>query len=472
MNMEGRLICGTIIIVLATTIACNASNGIDFKPLDKAVVDELNSTNTPGCAVAVVSGDKIIYAKSFGVANLETGQPLKPDALFNIGSTTKMFTAYTLLSLAEDGKLDINKPIGNYIKGLSPRLSNVTASQLLSHTSGLEDLSSLPEEDWDYQSGLGRYVHSVNDSMLFTEPGDVFSYSNPGFDIAGYLIEVVSGKPYADAVEERVLKPLGMNNSTFHLEYAITYPCQMSMGHESFITGKMEVMRPYDEVANQWPAGFLISNIYDMAKFTIAMMNNGSLHGKQILSPTIIKEMTAPHARQYEGNANMSYGYGMDINTFDCRDVGHMGNAMGFSSICTMVPERKIAVTLLDNVVGNNMLTSARTALGLMMPLKPEGQLVPLPMNQSEMAEYVGNYTTGAGTVHRIRVVNGNLSWSQGGKLLPDQHPMELPLLKLSNNGEFGIKYTGFMAPVQFARGKDGKVKYFHIHTRAFLKES
>jgi len=472
MNAMIRLLCSTIIVLLATTIACIATDEIDLSPLDKAIVSELNSANTPGCTVAVVSGDKIIYAKAFGVANLETGQPLELDALFNIGSTTKMFTAYTLLSLAEDGKVDIHKPIGNYIKGLSPGLSNVTAAQLISHTAGLEDLSTIPEQDWDYQSGLGRYVHSMNDSMLFTEPGDVFSYSNPGFDIAGYLIEVVSGKPYADAVDERVLRPLCMNNTTFHLEYAVTHT--MSQGHNPFATGKMAVMRPYDEVAGQWPAGFLLSNIYDMTKFATAMMNNGTLDGKQVLSSSIIKEMRTPRARQHQINANMSYGYGTDINTFDFGDIGHMGNAAGFSSIVMMVPERRIAVIFLDNGLGNNMLDSTKKAFGLMMPMRPEMQKEPMEMSQEEMAEYVGTYTTTSGTVYGVKAVDGNLSLSQGGKLLPGQHEMEWPLFKLSNNDEFGYKdpsYT-FLIPVQFSRGQDGTVKYFHTRTRAYLKVS
>lgn len=472
MNAMMRLLCSTIIVLLATTIACNATDGINLTPLDKTIAEEMNSTHTPGCVVAIVNGEKVIYLKSYGVANLETGEPLSPDALFNIGSTTKMFTAYTLLSLAEEGKVDINKPIGNYIKGLSPRLSNVTAAQLMSHTAGLADLSTNPEKDWDYASGLAKYVHSMNDSMLFTEPGDVFSYSNPGWDIAGYLIEVVSGKPYADAVDERVLRPLCMNNSTFYLEYAVTHT--MSQGHNPFATGKMGVMRPYDEVVNQWPAGFLLSNIYDMAKFATAMMNNGTLDGKQVLSPSIIKEMRTPRALEYQNNANMSYGYGMDINSFDFGDIGHMGNALGFSSVVTMVPERKLAVILLDNVVGNNMLDSTKKAFELMMPVKPEVQKEPMKMSQDEMAEYVGNYTTTSGTVYGVKVVDGNLTLSQGGKLLPGQHEMEWPLFKLSNNDEFGYQdpnYT-FLIPVQFSRGQDGKVKYFHTRTRAFLKES
>ncbi|HWQ48500.1 MAG TPA: serine hydrolase domain-containing protein [Methanosarcina sp.] len=94
----------------------NASNVIDFSSLDKTIQEELNVTNTPGCAVAIASGDKIVYAKGFGVANVETGQPVTPETLFMIGSTTKPFTAYTLLSTVEEGKVNINKPVGLGLK--------------------------------------------------------------------------------------------------------------------------------------------------------------------------------------------------------------------------------------------------------------------------------------------------------------------------------------------------------------------
>lgn len=112
---------------------------IDFSTLEKVALEELREKNTPGAAVAIVSGDRIIYAKGLGVSNIETVAPVTPDLLFRIASTTKMFTAALLVSLAEEGRLNLNEPIGKYVKGLSPKLSRITSHQLLSHTAGLID---------------------------------------------------------------------------------------------------------------------------------------------------------------------------------------------------------------------------------------------------------------------------------------------------------------------------------------------
>jgi CubicO group peptidase (beta-lactamase class C family) len=114
---------------------------VDFTQLEKVALQELKETNTPGAAVAVVSGDRLVFAKGFGVANIETGAPVTPDTLFRIGSVTKMFTAAVLAILAEERRIKINEPIGKYAKGLNPKLSLVTAHQLLSHTAGMTDES-------------------------------------------------------------------------------------------------------------------------------------------------------------------------------------------------------------------------------------------------------------------------------------------------------------------------------------------
>src|SRR5688572_10518583 len=105
----------------------------DFSQLEKVVLDELKETNTPGATVAIVSGDRVIYAKGFGTSNIETGAPMMPNMLFRIGSTTKMFTAAALVTLAEDGRIKLDEPVGNYIKGLNPKIAQLTAHQLLSH---------------------------------------------------------------------------------------------------------------------------------------------------------------------------------------------------------------------------------------------------------------------------------------------------------------------------------------------------
>jgi CubicO group peptidase (beta-lactamase class C family) len=106
----------------------------DFSQLEKVVLEELRETNTPGATVAIVSGERVIYTKAFGISNVETGAPMTPDMLFRIGSTTKMFTALALVTLAEDGKLKLDEAIGRHVDGLNPRIAVLTAHQLLTHT--------------------------------------------------------------------------------------------------------------------------------------------------------------------------------------------------------------------------------------------------------------------------------------------------------------------------------------------------
>ncbi len=465
-----EVLCISLISVLIAQPTLAASNITDFSDLDKVIQEELNMTNTPGCAVAIVSDNKIVYAKGFGVANIETGQPVTPDTLFLIGSTTKAFTAYTLLSLAEEGTVDTNKPIGTYIKDLSPRLSNLTASQLLSHTAGLKDISNpdkAVKECFDVESGLGKYIRSLNDSSFFTDPGDVFSYSNTGFSLAGYLIQIVGGRPFSDAMDERILKPLGMNNSTFHLEMAVTHP--MSMGH-IVNTPKVRVMRPFQYCVPIWPAGYLFSNVLDMARFAEALMNNGTLNGKQILSSSIIKEISTPHARLYSVYPDGSYGYGIIMHNYrGVNIIEHEGNDEGFFCVFKMVPEYKFALIILNNGGSTNMPNSTKKAFELMLPLKPEDQLKLMKMNQSEMAKYAGSYSGEDQDIQHTENITSVII--KDGKLLLKIKGLEVPLEKVGDD-QFIIATPDVPDPryIGFVPGKDGRIKYLHDGLRAFPK--
>jgi CubicO group peptidase (beta-lactamase class C family) len=466
-----ELLCSILMAVMIAPSAFAASNVTDFSALDKAIQEELNVTNTPGCAVAIVSDNKIVYAKGFGLANVETGQPVTPETLFLIGSTTKALTAYTLLSLAEEGKVDIKKPVGNYIKCLSPRLSSLTAGQLLSHTAGLKDISEpgkAMKECFDVESGLGGYIRNLNDSSFFTYPGEVFSYSNTGFSLAGYLVQIVGGKPFPDAVDEMVLKPLGMNNSTFHLEMAVTH--SMSMGHIGDASTGMKVMRPFEYCVPLWPAGYLFSDVLDMARFAAAIMNNGTLGGRQILSPSIIKEMSAPHSRLYSVYPDGSYGYGLMMHNNRGVDVvEHEGNDEGFFCVFKMVPEYKFALIILNNGGITNMPNSTKKAFELMLPLRPEVAQRPLEINESEMARYAGNYSGEDQDVWHTENITSVII--KDGKLLLKVKDLEVPLEKVGED-QFIATIPGMPEPtyIGFVPGKDGRIKYIHNSLRAFPK--
>jgi CubicO group peptidase (beta-lactamase class C family) len=191
------------VLLPSASLAFAQQQRVDFTQLEKVVLEELKETNTPGAAVAIVSGDRLVFAKGFGVANIETGASVTPDTLFRVGSITKVFTAAVLVTLAQEGQIKLDEPISKYVKGLNPKLSLVTAHQLMSHTAGMTD-----ESPSDYGShddpALAAYVRSLKEDHFFTEPGRIFSYSNPGFDVAGFLIEEVSGKPYAESCSAQV----------------------------------------------------------------------------------------------------------------------------------------------------------------------------------------------------------------------------------------------------------------------------
>jgi CubicO group peptidase (beta-lactamase class C family) len=203
-----------------------AGTSSDLAQLDKIVRAELQETKTPGAAVALVKGDRVIFAKGFGLANVETSAPLTTDMLFHIEWVTKMFTAAALVTLVQEGKLSLDTPIGTYAKGLSPKIAQLIAHELLSQTSGLRDIPG------DYglheESALGEFSRSLKDDDLLIERGRAFSYSNPGYALAGYLIEQLTGKSYADALNELIFAPLCMARTIVRPTVAMTYPLAMA----------------------------------------------------------------------------------------------------------------------------------------------------------------------------------------------------------------------------------------------------
>src|SRR5689334_21045372 len=143
-----RRAIGFLVLLLCTAVSTFAQQqAFDFSSLETVAREELQQTRAPGAAIAIVLGDRIIYAKGFGVANVETEEAVRPEMLFRLGSTTKMFTAATLVTLAEQGKINLKEPIGKYVQGLSPQIAQLTAHKLLSHTSGLLDEAAMYGSD-------------------------------------------------------------------------------------------------------------------------------------------------------------------------------------------------------------------------------------------------------------------------------------------------------------------------------------
>jgi CubicO group peptidase (beta-lactamase class C family) len=360
--------------------------------------------------------------------------------------------------LAEEGKIKLDEPIGNSIKGLNSKISKLTPHQLLTHTAGIIDEAPMYGSHDD--SALGTTIHSWKDDQMFTEPGKIISYSNPGYWLAGFVVESISGKVYADQMSESLFKPLGMTSTTFRPTVAMTYP--LAQGHNAQGKSTPTVVRPFADNAASWPAGSMFTNVLDLSRFVIAFMNGGKLDGKQALSPAVIAKLAAPHV-SIPSQPDAKYGYGlMSGNYRGVRVVEHGGSRSGYGSIIKMAPEHRFAVIVLGNRTGVALNKTAEKAMELMLPLKPkepEKLKQELPMTASEIANCVGKY--GQREVsYEILVKDGKLFLKQG--------PNELPISKVGEN-RFSATPPGDSRPMEFALvpGVDGKAEYFHAGLRA-----
>jgi CubicO group peptidase (beta-lactamase class C family) len=427
----------------------------DFAELEKVVLDELKATNTPGAAIGIVRGDRLIYAKGFGTSNVETGAPVTPNMLFRLGSTTKMFTAAALVQLAEAGKLKLDDPIGKHAKGLSPKIAQLTSHQLLSHTGGLRDDAVMFGQHDD--AALGETARGLKDDFLFTEPSRIFSYSNAGYWLAGFVVEQVSGKPYADQLNEALFKPLGMQSTTLRPTMAMTWP--LSQGHEG---APPKVIRPAADNAGNWPAGSIFSSVNDLSRWAIALLNGGKLDGQQVLAPSLIALLSAPHAATPGSDSH--YGYGLTSATErGVRRLQHGGSRSGYGSVITLAPEQRVGLIILANRSGASLPRTAEKALELLLPFTPKAseKTQSMAMSEAEMQRCVGVFAQGSNSVELMLVE---------GKLFAKRGNQQFPVNKVGEGRFTGGALERPTVSFALVFGADGKAEYFHAGGRSLRR--
>ncbi|HEX7183084.1 MAG TPA: serine hydrolase [Thermoanaerobaculia bacterium] len=435
----------------------------DFRDLENVVREELRETNVPGAAVAVIRGDRVLFAKGFGVANVETGEPVTTGRLFQVGSVTKTLTAAALVSIAEQGKVRLDAPIGSYLNGFGPRLSQVTLHQLLSQTSGLRDVPG--QAGLHDEAALGDSVRSWKDDVFLLDGGKAFSYSNLGYALAGYVLERVTGKPYADAMREILFDPLGMTRSTFRPTMAMTHP--LVLGHSAEGREKPSVARPMADDTRLWPAGYLFASLDDLARFVIALMNDGRVDGRQALPRGVGAKMLVP---RIEIPTNVfvhgQYGYGLFLHDrYRQRTAFHPGTSPGYTAEIRMVPEQSAAVILLSNLNGARLEKTFSKAFELLLPLE-EAPRTPsrpaLTMTEEEMRRYAGTYSNRWDMDVFVR----------DGKLFLRRFGEELPVTKIGEN-RFSVHPEGLPNAQEFVivPGADGRPGYLQMFLWVFKKE-
>ncbi len=324
---------------------------LNILELEQLVETAMHDAKVPGLALAIVHERKVIYARGFGVTSIEDGGiPVTPQTIFRIGSTSKPLTTTAIMRLVEAGKLELDTPISEVLPDLElsvpGAINEITVRHLLTHT------AALPTDAAHYGSrdapGLKAGVYNdIPTYPLIAPVNKIWSYSNPGINLAGYVAELVSGKPFTQLMQEEVFDPLAMKRTTFDPTIAMTYP--LAQSHELDAEGNLKVDHHYADNTMHYPAGFVMSTVLDLANFAIMQLSEGSFDGQQILSPASVTEMQTPYARFQSPNED---GYGLTLSSFNykgVRRVGHGGNISSFASHFEFIPATGTAVIMFVN---------------------------------------------------------------------------------------------------------------------------
>jgi len=307
---------------------------------------------TPGLAVAVVRGDKIIYARGFGYRNVKGKLPVTPQTQFYIASTTKSFTATAARLLADEGKVDLDAPLKKYFPDLVLKAplsaEQISLRDLLTHRSGISN------EPINFRTAYtGQYDAGVILNLLsnYSKPvSPEFRYSNIGYIITSYAMQKATGETWQQIIERKILAPMGLKNtSTFASKAKASGDFALPYLSEN---GQF-VELPYKQDNTMHAAGGMVSSAEDLAKWLIVNMNQGRLEGKQIIPAASLEEILSPQINQkrtFYKFKRYAYSLGWNIATFNGKKLIHcFGEFFGFRPHVSFMPEHNVGVVVLAN---------------------------------------------------------------------------------------------------------------------------
>ena len=365
-----------------------------FVRLDEFVARHMRETGAPGLTLALANKKGLIRVSTYGFADTKAHLRVVPETLFEIGSISKSFVALALLQLRDEGKIDFNRPIVNYVPWLKVKSSfePITTHHILSHTSGLPGVPLLPDR-------------LLSEIPVTYGPGKKFLYSNTGYNILGFLIEAIDKRTFADSIRERLLRPLDMS---------ATFPVITNESRRLMAIGYKPLMddRPFPRNGTlgeaQWievdlAAGSIASTPADMVKYLRMLINRGELPKGRLVSEEAFNLFTKPEINSPFRGEDASYGYGFWISEIGGHTrLRHTGGMVAFSSSLDAdltsgfgafasvnasfqgyrpVPVTKYAIELLN-------AASKGTAL-------PDPPPPPAPSDRIENAsDYAGTYTS------------------------------------------------------------------------------
>lgn len=300
----------------------------------------MDGWQVPGLALGFVQDGSVTLARTYGIRDIETQKPVRPDTLFGIGSITKSVTALTASITADDGGPLLDQPLRPLLGYLPPHL---TLRHLLSHSSGWPRHDALWYLDSYSRDGLSRRLASL---PVFARPGAAFQYNNVTYAVAGQALQQATAHPWEQMVRRRILRPAGMTDSVTTVS-GFRSMANRATGYFPGDEGRIPIdLRDTDPVA---PAAGLYAPLTDMVRYLNLLASRGRLDGRQVVSAKAVDELFAPAANA----GNRRYGLGLNLgHRRGERIAWHPGVIDGFGARISVLPDRRAGVIVLTNMSG------------------------------------------------------------------------------------------------------------------------
>ena len=347
--------------------------------IDRKIESDLTSTGTPGAALVVVRHGRILHARGYGLAEVESRRAADANTVWPIASITKVLTAIATMQLVEAGRLSLEKEAATYLK--SVRVPNqfgtpILVADLLRHTSGLDELPGRRAARAEDVRPLREFLsgHLVQ----YRPPGSFTSYSSYGMSLAGLLVEELSGLSYSDYVETRLFRPLGMTDSRIMVkagdERGLAAPYEIDDG---------QARRMEYEWYSTPPVASAVASATDMGRLLIALTQ------RTILSPATLRAMMTMQATVHPEVPG--WGYGFQLDSVNGRQVAeHGGDIGGFAALLTVVPDERLGFFIVHHGEGSSLRFAVRQML--LDHLVPGRVTPPAAVRAVNLAPYVGSY--------------------------------------------------------------------------------
>jgi CubicO group peptidase (beta-lactamase class C family) len=355
-------------------------------------------------SILVARDGKPLVNKGYGMANIELNVSNTPDTVFRLGSITKQFTAMAIMMLAERGKMNVNDPACKYLTDCPAAWQPITVKNLLTHTAGVPNYTSLP--DFAKTAALpatsAEMIGRFRDKPLDFAVGEKYAYSNSGYYLLGAIIERVSGKSYADFLQENIFMPLGMRQSGYDLSARIIK--NRAAGYAK--QGGEFINASYMDMTLPGAAGAVYSTTGDL------LLWDQALNTEKLVSRKTLDEIFTP----FKNN----YGYGWSIGKqFDRQVIAHGGAIFGFATHITRFPADKVTVVVLSNVQGApaGRIANDLAAIVFDAPYEIPKERKEIAVDPKVLEKYVGQYELSAPKIIiNILLENGKLFGLVGGQ--------------------------------------------------------